>query len=493
MDKNLLMKLIGYPPIGKFALKMMKKNVLNPFRSPLKTVAEKQEKMLKKKFRILENTEIGRKLGAKDGIKLQKLSLTDYSFYEPFFSNPAPSTLMYPLENYERIRTSGTSGKEKWFMMPRSYISKAIIETTIPVVLLSSYDGEKITLEHGDTMYVNTAPRPFVGGVLATVAAGERGKPPIFSVVPNINLPFEDKVRYFIDNCDKIDVAVTQASIIVSQIMPALKKTIKMKGLFCSDTAIAEVYFNEITRCLGTSPKTAYSSTETLTCSIPSAQHPLGFFLDWRRGLFEFIPVKNGVIDESEVHGIDEVEVSGVYQTVFTSLETELTRYNTLNAIKCVAKGDDLLGIDCPIFKFHARLEKTIALHNFTRIGEDELITALRESQVQFVEFTTRTEVDEGLEYLTIYVETTEKRDKQEIRESIHKRLYYSDGDYKDLVDFYNYVPIRVALLPEGVFAKHLMGKVAAAAKVERIGMNDEEFGRLVQIAKSVDRSWKPT
>ena len=493
MDTNFLMTLLGYPPIGKFALNMMKKNVLKPFQAPLKTVIEKQEKSLKKKFRILENTEIGRKLGVKDGINLQELAITNYNFYEPFFSNPSPSTLMYPLENYEKIRTSGTSGREKWFMIPRSYITKTIIETAIPVVMLSTYDGEKITLEYGDTLYINTAPRPFVGGVMATVASGKRKKPPLLDIVPNLNIPFEDKVQYFINNCDTIDVAVTQASIIVSQIMPTLKKTGKLKGLFCPDTAIAEVYFDEISRVLGTIPKTAYSSTETLHCSISSAQHPLGFFLDWRRGLFEFIPLKNGTADEKEILGIDEVKVDEAYQIIFTSLETELTRYNTLNALKCIAKGDDLLGIDYPIFKFHARLEKTIALHNFTRISENELITVLRESKIPFVEFTTRTEVHEGLQYLTIYIETTEEREKQELRESIHKRLYYSDGDYKDLADFYGYVPIKVHLLPKGVFAKYLMGKVAAMAKVERVEMRDEEFRRLIQIAKGMDQLWQPT
>lgn len=478
------LKLLSYPPIGRFALNMMKKNVLKTFQIPLDEMTEKQEKMLKKKFKKMEGTEIGRKLGVKGRTNLQELPLTDYAFYEAFFNNPSPNAFMYPLETYERIKTSATAGKEKWFMIPRNYIRKTIIETTFPIVLLSTYDGKKITIEYGDNIYLNTAPRPFLGGVMSSVGSGKSGKTPIFNISPNYNIPFKDKIKYFINNCEKIDMAVIQASILVSRIMPEVKKTIKLKGLFCPDTTIAEIYFDEISKFAGVPPKTLYNSTETLSCSIPSAQHKLSFFLDWRRGLFEFIPLNGGIADKDKVVGIDRVEVGEVYQIIYTSLETELTRYNTFNAFRCVAKRDDLLGIDHPIFKFHMRLEKAISLHNFTRISEDELITAFRESRIPFVEFTTREEIENGLEYLIMYVETTEDRRAEEIQELIHKRLYDTNGDYRDLVDFYGYVPVRVHLVPRGTFAEYLTKKVAGLSKVDRINMRDEDFKRLTQFMR---------
>lgn len=478
---EILLRLLAYPPIGRFALNMAKKRVLKPFQIPLGEAIEKQEKMLKKKFKKIESTEIGRKLGVKRETNLQELSITDYEFYEPFFNNPSPNAFMYPLETYERIRTSGTSGKEKWFMLPRTYIMKSAFETAMLCSLLSTHDGNKITLEYGDTIYVNTASRPFAAAVLTSVASGRKGKFPLFNIVPSFNLPFEDKIRFFVNNCEKIDLAVMQASILVSLIMPAVKKKIKMKGIFCPDTAIAMAHFDEISRFAGIPPRTIYSSTETMVCSLPSIQHPLGFFLDWRRGIFEFIHLKNGTADENRIVTIDEVEVGRVYQIIYTGLETELTRYNTLNAFKCIAKGDDLLGIDHPIFKFYTRLEKTISLHNFTRISEDELITAFNESGIPFVEFTAREEVEKGLEYLIIYIETTEDRRAEEIQELIHGQLYNMDTDYKDLVDFYGYIPVRVRLVPRGVFAKYLTTKMAAISKVDRIKMHDEEFRRLIQ------------
>jgi GH3 auxin-responsive promoter len=471
----------------------MKKNVLRPFRIPLEKTVEKQEQRLEKKLRLLERTEIGRKLGLSDKTKLRDVPVTRYEFYESFFNNPTPQAFMYPLQEYERTRTSGTSGKEKWFIIPREYMTKTIIETAIPMIMLATHDGEKIAMEYGDTVYVNTAPRPFVGGVMISLVSGKREKPPLFRVVPNFNIPFEDKVKHFVNNSDKIDIAITQASIVVSQIIPALKRPICLKGLFCLDTPIAEMYSDKIAQFTGVVPRTAFASTETLHCSIPSVDHPLGFFMDWRRGLFEFIPLKQESDDKSSAAGINEVKVGGIYRVIFTSLESELTRYDTMNALECVAQGDDILDVDCPIFKFHSRLEKTISLHNFTRISEDELISVFREAGLEFAEFTTKTSTIEGLQYLTIYLETSDQRCKEELAKSIHEGLIQNDIAYKELVDFYHYVPTRVNLMPNGVFGKFLFGKPATVAKIERIDVSEEELCSLFETAWSLDPLWQPT
>jgi hypothetical protein len=67
------------------------------------------------------------------------------------------------------------------------------------------------------------------------------------------------------------------------------------------------------------------------------------------------------------------------------------------------------------------------------------------------------------------------------------------DEAYKDLVDFYNYSPIKVILLPEGTFGKYLTLKAATVSKVGRIEMPDEEINKLIQIAKSKDKTWQST
>ena len=481
MINDLFIKLIGYPPIGKMTINILKSRILKPFQLPLQLVVEKQEKMLKDKFGRMKNTDIGKKLQISQVGKLKEIPITDYDFYNPYFSNPTPRAFMYPLDNYERVKTSGTAGEEKWFMLTRNFIVNSAFKTGLSITLLTTHNGNNIALNYGDMIYINTAPRPFATGVMTSLVSGQRDRFPLFNIVPNINLSFEEKVTFFINNYESIDSANMQASILISRIIPEIKKKttkpkFKLKGLYCPDTVIADEYFDEIKEFFGVPPRTCYNSTETLSCSIPSVEHSLGFILDWRQGLFEFIPVKEGIIEESEAIGIDKVEIGKVYQVLYTGFENELTRYNTFNAFKCIAKCDNLLGIDSPIFKFHARLEKNVALNDFTRISENELITAFKELGIPFVEFTSIKEIEKGLEYLTIFLETTADIGEKKIQEMLHKKLYEMDRDYRDLSVFFSYVPIRVSLVPLGSFAKYLEKKIATVAKVDRILMQDGNF-----------------
>ena len=486
MNEKIIMTLISYPPIGKLAMRTMKKNAVRPFEKPLRMTVEKQEKALRKKLRILQNKELGKKLGVREKTSIKDLPITNYSFYEPFFVNPSENSLMFSPDKYEKARTSGTSGKEKRFLIPKDYVRKVLIETSFPVQMFSTHDGEKITLDFGDTIYLNTAARPYLSGVMVDIAAGKRQKTPLFKMVPSIDISFEEKVKFFVNNADTIDFAVTQASILVSQILPSLGKKIKLKGIFCQDTAVAEAHFRQITESVGVTPRSSFGSTETLHCSIPSVQYPLGFFMDWRRGFFEFIPIDQAGNEQKEIVGIEDVKTGGIYRFIFTNLEADLTRYDTMNAFKCVARSDDILGIDSPVFKFHSRLDNDISLLNFTRISENELVEAFEENGIPFAEFTTEIEIVEGLEYLVIYIEPQTNEAAEKIAYVIHKSLYAADPSYKDLVDFYKYCPIKIIKLPMGVFGKYLMAK-GESGKVKRIGMSDNEISTLLDLARSPD------
>lgn len=456
----------------------MKRKASKLMATPLEEALEKQQKLLEPKIKRLENTLIGKKIGTKKQSNLNELPLTDYNFYQQFYNNPTSDAFIYPLESYVRTRSSGTQGKEKWFMIPKIELKKAILDTFIPLLFLLFHNGEQSTLEYGDTLYGNVATRPFTSGYMGE----ETAKYNLINIVPNMAIPFQDKVNYFIRNHQKIDGALILASTLISKIFPEIQKPIQLKGLGVMDAQIAEIYQKEIEEFTGTKPKTAYFSTETFVCSHPSIQYPLGFFFDWQRGIFEFMPIKEE--NQNETIGLDQIKVGELYNLYFTSFYSELTRYNTKNCFRCIAKGDDIIGTDFPIFKFHSRLEKTISLHNFTRIGEDELITALQKAKIQFIDFTARVEVKKGLEYLVIYIEVTGNATQKELEEKLHKELYNMNQDYQNLIDFFEYTPLKVKILPMGTFNKYLQEKPGSIPKVARINMNSEEFKKLLDIAQ---------
>ena len=475
---GLLSTIVNQPTFGKLVFKLLKRKAFKLVESPLEETLEKQKKLLESKFKRLEATTIGKKMGVKKQSSLNELPITDYDFYHPFYNNPTSDAFMYPLDSYVRSRTSGTQGKEKWFMMPKIELKKSVLDTFIPLLFLLFHDGEKSTLEHGDTVYANVATRPFTSGYMGE----ETAKYNLINIVPNMALPFKDKVNYFIRNHQKIDGALILASTLISKIFPEIQKPIQLKGLGVMDAQIAEIYKKEIEEYTGTKPKTAYYSTETFVCSHPSIQYPLGFFFDWQRGIYEFVPVKEE--DENKTVSLDQVRVGELYNLYFTSFYSELTRYNTKNCFRCIAKGDDIIGTDFPIFKLHARLEKTISLHNFTRISEDELLTAFQRAEIRFVDFTARVEVKKGLQYLVIYTEITKPISQKELEENLHRELYNMNQDYQNLVDFFEYTPLKVEIMPAGVFTKYLQEKLGSVPKVDRINMNDEEFKKLLDIAK---------
>ncbi|MCS7119778.1 MAG: GH3 auxin-responsive promoter family protein [Candidatus Bathyarchaeota archaeon] len=313
------------------------------------------------------------------------------------------------------------------------------------LLVLLFHDGEKCRLEYGDTVYVNVAP-PFPAGFMLPQVEDVG----IIKLVPNMNLPYKDKIEFFIFNYDKIDAAVMLSSALLTQVKPRIGKNIRLKGLLALDSVIADVNIEEIKQFVGVTPKTTYSSTEMQAPSVPSLEHPLGFIFDWRRNIIELHPISKGKISPETLVGLDSVDVGEVYQPVYTSLEGELTRYVIEDSIKCIAKGDSIIGSDYPVFKFHSRIGGEISLQNFTRITEDDLVASLRSGKVSFIDFVAKPMIDGCFEYLVIYLEHTCNKSSVDIAHAIHKYLYENDADYGSLVDFFGYLPIRVRAVPRG-------------------------------------------
>jgi hypothetical protein len=477
---SMLSDLMRFPTVGKFLLKQWKKNALNPLKLPREKIMERQETLLKKKIGAVERTDIGKKLGIKEGSGIKDLPLTSYEFYQPFFNNPVPSAFMYPLDKYRRTMTSATSGAPKWFMTPSKKIEE-IRKTMFTSFMVFSHDGEKFQMEYGDTVYINVAPQPYAGGL---VLSEEDRVPTVLNIVPNLHLPYRDKVDYFIRNYEKIDSAATLAASLVSQIMPVVKKPLKLKGLGVFDTVVAETYYEEIEEFAGTPPRIVYTSTETLLPSLPSIEHRLSFIMDWRCGFFEFIPL-HGDGEREQVLDVSDVEAGGVYRVVYTSFQDELTRYDTKDSFECIALSDDVLGIESPVFKFHSRVDKVIDIQRFTRIDESELLQAFKDADIPLVDFTARKEIVEGLEYLTIYLEHSGDENASTIHRKLHEALYRIDKDYANLTEFFEYTPLRVVQMPSGTFMRYLEQKEAAVPKVERIDMDQKNFSILKELLNS--------
>jgi len=148
---------IGYraitPLMKRYALKFLHE----------KNVSRKQENLIQEKFRRIQGTSIGRKMGVTSGSSVENLPLTTYDFYKPYFANPNPGDLMYPIEDYVKALTSGSMGKPKTFLLPKKGIWDNLTKTGLSFMFLSTHDGDKFCFEVGDSVYRNIPDRKLSG------------------------------------------------------------------------------------------------------------------------------------------------------------------------------------------------------------------------------------------------------------------------------------------------------------------------------------------
>ncbi len=251
----------------------------------------------------------------------------------------------------------------------------------------------------------------------------------------------------------------------------------------------AEVLKDEIKKLTGTYPKTTYGSTETMYASIPSIQYPGGFLFDWRIIYTEFIPEENAIDVEGETESpeieavpIDQVEKGKRYQLISTPFKTDMTRYVMPDVMECIAYSDDILQTEFPVFRYYARGDGILVLHNFTRIAEEEIIEVLASEKIPYVDFTARRELEGSRDYLNLYIELKEPMTAENVKEVVHRRLLEYDKDWRDLSNFLSYVPLKVTLLPKGAFSRYL-AKQKGMPKVIRVNMQDDKLDNLTSSA----------
>jgi hypothetical protein len=470
---------IIYPFAKYFALRFLDES----------RVERRQEALLRKKFRIQSKTNIGRELGVTPDSSIEWLPLTSYGFYRPFFTNPREGDFMYPLDDYVKAITSGSMGKPKTYMLPRSGIKDNIMKTGLGFFLITTHDGEKITFEIGDVIYRNSAGGSHLGGFQDDIY---QGRDTAFAkIVPDVNMSFHDKVEYFIDNYREIDVAYMPVTTLLDEIHPRIKEPFHLKGFITQDRA-AMVFKDRIKEITGNYPKVNYGSTESFLIGLPSIEHPGGFFFDWRIAYCEFLPEENAigpdrdrVDDPPETMKMGDVEVGKRYQLVVTPFRNDMTRYVMPDIFECIAKGDGILGTDQPVFSFYARADRLVALHNFTRIAEEELLQVLKDAEVPFVDFTARVERGGAKEYLAMYLELSSPMEVEGVIARVHDELVKFDKDWRELSKAMNYVPLRARILPHGTFSAYLRKK-EGMPRIERIGMREDRLTELLDIAASL-------
>ncbi len=450
-----------------------------------RNVSAREEALIKKKIKRVARSGLGKKLEVEQSTRIEDIPLTGYDYYLPFFRNPREGDFIYPLDDYVRSQTSGTMGKPKIFLNPKTGVMENLKRSVISLMFICTHDGTRPLLEMGDTIYANLPGGAFIGGQITSNMRGSQSS--FIKMVPEDadNMTFKKKVDYFVENHEKIDMAYMTVTTFLDEICPQVDEEIYLKGFLTQDISAGPLK-EKMKAKSGHYPKTVFGSTETFLSGLPSVEYPGSFFFDWRVVYHEFIPEDQTVdpnivtlAEPPETIGMMDVEPGKRYQLVVTPIYSDLTRYVMPDIFECVSKGDNLLGSNIPVFKYYSRADRLLVLHNFTRINEEEMVSILNDAEIPFVDFTARRELHESREFLSLYIELSETMSEDEVLDRVNRRLIEFDKDWRDLSDFMNYTPLKVTFLPKDTFKKYLHGK-EGMARIQRIGMREERFNELL-------------
>lgn len=187
---------------------------------------------------------------------------------------------------------------------------------------------------------------------------------------------------------------------------------------------------------------------------------------------------------------MNELEAGKSYEIVFTNFYGgALARYRPKDMITVVALEDTETGIRLPQWVFKGRADKLIDLGAFTRLNERTIWLALEDAQVKYEEWMARKEDGQKHPILHIYVSTDTEEDLEQSRARLHASLKKYDSSYAELEEMLNWNPLRLTLLPLGVFTRWQQERVAAGAdpafvKEQRMQPPADAVQRILELSK---------
>ena len=215
-------------------------------------------------------------------------------------------------------------------------------------------------------------------------------------------------------------------------------------------------------------------------------------------GFLEFIPESESVKSLSDASYqpptclLNELEVGKCYEVVLTSFYGgAFARYRPGDMVKITSLQDDEAGVSLPHLLFRGRADRLIDLGGFTRLDERTIWLAIEEAQVKYENWMARKEMGEQHTIIHLYLSCKGDVDEETVRERVHAGLKKYDTSYADLEDMLGWKPLRVTLLPLGVFDKWEKERIALGAdpafvKDQRMEPPDYAVNRILELSKEV-------
>ncbi len=467
-----------------------------------------QNRLMKEQLDLWQKSPLGQSLLKKDFATIEdfrhEFPLTDYQDYADILLLKKDE--MLPAKAVIWIKTTWEGGKHPIKLAPYSseMIESFRDNTMACVIMASSKEKYRFTVENDDTFLYGLAPLPFATGLLPRALAMHTD----IEFLPNVedaeSMSFSERnklgfkmgmekgidyffglasVAYYISksfssmasggssgsssrklSLKTIFKYIRSRSISKKEnrdIMP--KDFFKMKGYMITG-ADSDCYKDELTEMWGIEPLELFAGTEpSLIGAEDFNRNGMYFFPDVC--FFEFIKESDmyKLVDNPELNPktylFNELEVGAVYELVISVLRGgAFMRYRIKDVYRVVGKNEKGL----PRFKFVDRAPDVIDIAGFTRITQELIERVIKLSNLDISNYTITKEYnEENKPLLHMYVELDQNtliesaylKDILESQLGIYFR--YIDSDYVALKQILGMNPLKITILRCGTFAKY--------------------------------------
>ncbi len=480
-----------------------------------------QYRLLQEQIDLLKKSQLGQELlkGFRSNNVEEfrsKVPLTTYKDYAAYLLDNNEDAL--PEKPYYWVHTSGRSGeyKHKWIPYTKRFWERAGRYVIASLIFGSASKKGEVILEPGDTVFFTLAPRPYMSGALA-VDSVLHHFPFRFLPPPEI----AEKMDFFerIENglqmslTEGIDVFYGLASILLSVgkhfeegtsdrkknlrslLMSPRALTRLMRGMFISrknkrnllpkdiwsPKVLAmggmdcDIYRDKVINYWGGNPIEGYASTEAGITAVQTWNRN-GNVLVPDQNFLEFIPFDEHLKSKEDPEyqprtvTMDQLQENEIYEIVITNfLGGPLVRYRIGDLVEVTAKEDPAIGVSLPHIKFFSRADDLIDLAGFTRLTELTIWRAIENSGISYNDWVVKKETDQETPILHIYLDASNKQNKEQVEEKIHRELGELDSDYAEVEKILGLKPVQVTFLPEGASQRYFQKKKNEGADLARL------------------------
>jgi hypothetical protein len=470
----------------------------------------------------------------------QQVPMTTYADYCPELLEKNESVL--PSKPIRWIQTSGRSGEYpcKWIPVSQKFWDEAGLNFCAVAIFGSCNHKYDIAFKKGFKLLHAAAQSPFLTGAVAHKLSEDIG----FQFLPGLNeseeLTFEDRVTKGIKMAlsNGMDGFFGLAGILVAmgekikqgsggtktfQLLskprlllrfakgrliskldgrPMLPKDLWSLRVIASMGTDSTIYKNRIKDLWGRTPLDVYGNSETAIIATQTWDYQSMVFFP-NLNFLEFIPEEEHFKWQHDRNYrpktilLNEIEAGKNYELVITNFHGgPLVRYRLGDMIRVNALKNEKLGISLPQIVFERRADDLIDL-GFIRLTERIIWQALENTAIPYAGWTARKDIYNKMPVLHLYVEL---QDGYEVSEedfaiSIYQQIKkVEDGLYvykeiDSLETLIDYKPIKVTILPHGVFSdyklrKQLEGTSLAHLRPPHINPPDKILSQLLGTSK---------